>query len=330
MRWLAIAAVLVIAPASAAADKADALFKKGKQLLAKKKYADACPTFEKVDALDPGIGAKLNVARCYQEWGKLGRAHRWYSEAEKMAKEGRDDRAVKIRELIDKIDSDVPRLTIRVSDGADAGAAEIMLDGEKLAAESIGTDLRVDPGPHEIAYVENGEKKTKTVALERGGAREVTLALPKSGVAKGGKKPEPGPGLGPEPVEPGGKVTSPGRGRRIAGLSLMAVGAVSLGVSGYLTFDARDTYRGALDTHCMGQKDACSDEGLQITQDARSRANLATVFAVAGAVVAAGGLVLYLTSPRSSEPENLSRNAQLYLAPSIGAGAGLVVLGGRY
>ena len=328
MRWLAIAAVLVIAPAPAAADKADALFKKGKQLLAKKKYADACPTFEKVDALDPGIGAKLNVARCYQEWGKLGRAHRWYSDAEKMAKEGRDDRAAKIRELIESLDADVPRLTIRVSDGADVGAAEITLDGEKLAAESIGTEARVDPGPHEITYVENGEKKTKTVAIERGGAREVTLALPKSGVAKRGK--EPGPGLGPEPVDPVGKVTPPGRGRRIAGFSLMAAGAVSLGVSGYLTFDARDTYRGALDTHCMGQKDTCSDEGLRITGDARSRANLATVFAVAGAVVAAGGLALYLTAPRSSEPENLSRNAQLYLAPSIGAGAGLVVLGGRY
>ena len=326
MRWLAIAAVLAIAPATAAADKADALFKKGKKLLAKKKYAEACPTFEKVDGLDPGIGAKLNVARCYQEWGKLARAYRWYADAEKMAKATRDDRAAKIHELIETLDPDVPRLTIRVSAGADADAAAIKLDGEPLAADGIGTETRVDPGPHEISYAVNGEQKTKTVALERGGSRELTLELPKGGTRGGAKaRPEPGP-ADPDDKRP----PAPGRGRRIAAFSLMAAGAVSFGVAGYLTLDARSTYRDALDTHCMGQTNACSDEGLQITHDARGRANVATVFAIAGVAVAAGGLALYLTAPGSSQPESLSRSAALYLAPSVGPGAGFVVLGGRY
>lgn len=329
MRSLAIVAVLVLAPAAASADKADALFTKGKQLLAKKKYAEACPTFEKVDQLDPGIGAKLNVARCYQEWGKLARAHRWYSDAEKMAKESRDDRAAKIHELIEGFDSDVPRLTIRVSDGADLEAAAIALDGEKLAADVIGNETRVDPGPHEIAYVVDGEKKTKTVAIERGGAREVTLELPK-GTGKKKKDKDKDPEKDPDGDAEAKHPPSPGRGRRIIGAVLMGAGAVSLGVSGYLTLDARDTYGRALDMHCMGQKDACNEEGLRITHDARGRANVATVFAIAGVAAAAGGLVLYLTAPRSSQPEDMSRNASLYIAPSLGPGAGFVVLGGRY
>jgi tetratricopeptide (TPR) repeat protein len=326
VRWLALTAVLVLAPATASADKADALFTKGKQLLAKKKYAEACPTFEKVDQIDPGIGAKLNVAKCYQEWGKLARAHRWYSDAEKMAKESRDDRAAKIHELIEGLDADVPRLTIKVSDGADLEAAAIALDGEKLAADRIGSEALVDPGPHDIVYFVDGEKKTKTVAIERGGAREVTLELPKAGKKKDRDPEKKDPDGDGEPRH----AASPGRGRRIIGAVLMGVGAVDLGVSGYLTLDARDTYGRALDMHCMGQKDACNAEGLQITHDARSRANVATVFAIAGVAAAAGGLVLYLTAPRSSQPEDLSRNASLYIAPSLAPGAGLVVLGGRY
>jgi tetratricopeptide (TPR) repeat protein len=324
---IALAAALVLAPAPAAADKADALFAKGKAQLAKKQYAEACTTFEKVDALDPGIGAKLNVARCYQEWGKLVRAHKWYADAEKMAAGSGDKRAPKIKQLIAQIEPDIPRLTIRAPAGADLQAAEITLDGEPLAAAAIGDETRVEPGPHVIAYLANGEKKTKTIAIERGGAREVTLELPgKSGRVEPKPKPKPDLVASPRPRPP-----APGRTRRIAGFALAGAGAVSLGLAGYLALDARGDYHSALDAHCMGAKDMCDEEGLRLTRDARSRANLATVFAVAGVALAAGGVALYLTAPGSGKSESLSRDPEaLYLAPAIGDRAGFVVLGGRY
>src|SRR5262245_29900468 len=100
----ALAAVLVAAGSGVAtaapADRAEQLFKKGKKLLSEKKYGEACNAFEQSDQLDPGIGTKLNVARCYQEWGKLATAWRWYSDAEKMATEAKDERASKIHALI--------------------------------------------------------------------------------------------------------------------------------------------------------------------------------------------------------------------------------------
>jgi tetratricopeptide (TPR) repeat protein len=321
VRWLAIAAVLALAPAPAAADKADALFAKGKAQLAKKQYAEACTTFEKVDELDPGIGAKLNVARCYQEWGKLVRAHRWYVDAEQMAAKTGDKRGAKIKELIAQIEPDIPRLTIRMSEGADAEGAEITIDGEPIAG--VDRELRVEPGPHVIAYRANGEQQTKTIAIERGGSRELTLKLtgqdgstaPPSGSEEDGSTPPP----------------APGRTRRIAGFALMGAAAVSLGVAGYLAFDARGDYRAALDMYCMGAKDMCNDEGLRLTGDARGRANLATVFALVGVAAAAGGVVLYVMAPRSGEAASLSRNPEaLYIAPAIGDRAGFVVLGGRY
>ena len=80
-------------------DKADALFKHGKKLMEEKKYNDACEAFEQSMKLDPGIGTELNIARCYEEWGKLGRAWRSYKAAEKMAKDANDARAGKIDEI---------------------------------------------------------------------------------------------------------------------------------------------------------------------------------------------------------------------------------------
>ena len=48
--------VLVLVVALAHADKADKLFKKGKKLLADKKYAEACDTFDNELTVGPRAG----------------------------------------------------------------------------------------------------------------------------------------------------------------------------------------------------------------------------------------------------------------------------------
>src|SRR5215510_12112983 len=127
MRLLA-ALVICSLCGTASADRADQLFKQGKKLLAQKKYAEACAAFEESDRIDPEIGAKLNVARCYQEWGKLGTAWRWYVDAENMANHVNDDRARKIHALVEELDPSVPRLTIKVPPNADLTGVVIKLD----------------------------------------------------------------------------------------------------------------------------------------------------------------------------------------------------------
>ena len=313
MRLVAIVAVLACATPALAETKAEALFKKGKKLLAEKQYAEACTAFEKSDKLDPGIGAKLNAARCFEEWGKLSRAYRWYSDAESMAKEAKDDRAAQIRQLIEVLDPEVPRLTITLPEGTDVAKVRVKLDGTALKGSELGSELRVDPGPHEIEYRVNGATRKKTVPLERGGSSEIALELESATAAK------PTDASEPDPAAPTTVDEHPGRGRRIAGLAIASAGAIGLGIAGYVTLDARSSYNDALAAHCMGVTNMCNAAGLELTHDARSRANTATVIAILGGVAIAGGVVLYVTAPKRT-----------YIAPSAERSGGGVVFGGTF
>jgi hypothetical protein len=329
VKLVAIAIVLACA-SPALADKkseADALFKKAKKLHNDKKYSEACRMFEKSDVLDPSIGAKLNVAKCYEDWGMLARAHRWYTDAEAMASSVNDKRAGKIKELITSMDADVPRLTLKLPDGADAAKAQVKLDGKSA---SLDKELRVDPGPHEITWLVEGEKKSKTIPMERGGERELTLDMRSSG----GGGSTSGGGVVADPVRVDKPVvvddtpSPPGRTRRIIGISVGAAGLVGMGVATYLTLDARSTYNDALDTHCMGSKDMCTDEGLSITSDARGQANIATVVTIVSLAAIGGGIVLYLTAPEGGSRE--SNKSALYVAPVVSGDMGGLVLGGGF
>jgi hypothetical protein len=305
-----VASLVVVAltgPALAETKKseADELFERGKKLLSAKRYRDACATFEKVDKLETGIGAKLNVARCYEEWGKLATAWRWYSDAEKMATSTSDKRVGKIKELIDAIDPDVPRITVKVAAGADGAAGRVTIDGVALAAFDV--EQRVDPGDHTIEFTSaDGERKKRAVPLEKGGSTEVTLDLPKKRAA-------------PPPPPPGGG----GDKRKLIGLVAGGAGVLTLGFASYLALDARGNYNDALADRCGGDPDLCDDAGLRWTRNARSQANHATIFAAVGAVLIGAGVYVYVTAPKKSEPL-----VKLSLSPLDGGG--LVVGSGRF
>ncbi len=322
-------ALLAMASSPASADKADKLFKKGKKLLAEKKYADACEAFSEVDKIDPGIGAKLNVARCFEEWGKLSVAYRWYTDAQKMATDTKDDRAAKIKELAEELDGNVPRVTIKVPEGADPDVlATLTIDGKPVALETLNLEQRVDPGPHRIEFVVDGVTKTKMAPVERGGSSEVSLDIPKG---TGKPKPKKLPGVvkkpgEPDPVPEPETPSPPGRTQRIVGASLVVAGGVAVGVAAGVTLSARGKYKDALEEHCMGSTTMCNSTGKDITDDARSRANKMTVVSIVGGAAIIGGVVLYLVAPKASS----STEHALYLTPTIDESGGGIVFGGRY
>ncbi|MGE0867167.1 MAG: hypothetical protein AB7P03_01300 [Kofleriaceae bacterium] len=307
---LAIATVMFVALGTAAAEDADALFQSGKRLLAEKKYAEACKAFHEVDKIDPGIGAKLNVARCFEEWGRLATAYHWYASAEKMAIDTRDDRAAKISELMKSLDARVPRLVLRSS--APAAISDVAIDDEPVAGAVLDTDLRVDAGPHTISYKLDGERRTQAVTIS-GTRTEATLAWPAvTGVSGAATTTATAP--------------APGRTRRIIGLSVTGGGVVMMGIAGIITLGAKSKYNDALDEHCMGSTTMCNEQGLALTHDARSTANIATVITVIGGAAVIGGVVLYLTAPkRTSGAEHA-----IYVSPVVGHDSAAVVVGGRY
>lgn len=320
-----VGALLFAATPARAESKAEALFKRGKKLLAEKSYAAACEAFEESDQLEPGIGAKLNVARCFEEWGKLTKAMTWYKDAETMATRAKDAREAKIKELISALDVDIPRLTIKVPAKADLEGAGVKLDGTPVESRTFGTAILLDPGPHEVQYNVGSEVRRKTIQLERGGERELTLELPLIPEVQDDQKQAEKQANRPPPPSP------PGRMRRIVGLSMAGAGVVGLGVAGYLTLDARGTYKDALEMHCNNMTNACNEDGLRITKDARGQANTATVITVIGLAVAAGGVALYLTAPTTNDDESYEEAAEaMYLSPMVAPGVGGVVFGGNF
>ncbi len=70
----------------------------------------------------------------------------------------------------------------------------------------------------------------------------------------------------------------------------------------------------------------CDPDGLKITHDARTKANIATVITIAGGAMIVGGVVLYVIAPKAAK----SQEHALYLTPVIGTDGGGVVFGGRY
>ena len=86
MRWLA-RLMLLLCASSAVADqqRAEKLFAEGRKYLDAGEYSLACTTFEQSQAADPAVGTQLNIALCYEKWGKLAPAYHAYRDAEATA-----------------------------------------------------------------------------------------------------------------------------------------------------------------------------------------------------------------------------------------------------
>lgn len=342
-------AALAVASSAAYAEnpKAEELFRQAKKLMAEQRYADACPKFEASFDLDPGIGGELNIARCYEEWGKLGRAYRAYVDAEQQAKNAGDARAPKIRELVAKLEPQVPRLVIKVPKSPEFEDVRISVDGMVVSKADLARPYLVDPGPKQIEYaLANGTRQTLLIPIERGATKEITLELPRDGkTAKDAKESPPAGsrtksgkdrfaddrGRRRRPGDDLGKANTvdaspPGRNMRIAGIVTGSAGVVAIGVSTVLALSARSKYNDALKSHCQGVKDACDLQGLTDTRNARSLANVATIVFSAGLAATVGGIALYIAAPRG---EKRKQNAY-YLVPEVSPEGGGVAFGGRF
>lgn len=319
---LVIAVLAFSTPAFA--DKADEVFKQAKKLMAEKKYAEACPKFEKSYQMDPGIGGQLNVGKCYEEWGKLGKAYRAYSDALKKAEDSNDNRAEKIKKLVAQLEPQVPRLVIHIPPDADTAGLQVAIDGVSVTIEDLANPQLVDPGPKQVEYaLGSGARKTKIVPVERNGTSEITLELPKAKAKP--EKPDHGVVVVVKPKHDNipEVADDTGHGQRVAGLVIAGVGVAGMAVSSFLALSARSKYNDALSTHCMDMTNACDAQGLTDTHDARSQANTATIIFGVGVAATVAGIVVYVVAPKAASSEHA-----FYLVPTLGNTTGFA-FGGR-
>jgi hypothetical protein len=103
----------------------------------------------------------------------------------------------------------------------------------------------------------------------------------------------------------------------------MGAGAVGLGVGAAFGLAASSTYDGAFEGGgCDRATRTCDAAGQSTVDDARSKATLSTVLFAAGGVLAASGVVLFLTAP-SAKPTGGIR----VLPTGYAGGGGLTIAG---
>jgi hypothetical protein len=217
---------------------------------------------------------------------------------------GRDARQKAVA-LAASLDVRIPKISL----AAPPPAATILLDG-KPATLDAGAWQGIDPGAHALVVLVDGkpcttinvtlaESEERTLDL-----RDATSACAHDRTADAASAPSPAAPVAtlppstivvtpPAPVTPVTSVTTDNPMRWV-GLAIAGAGVVAIGVGGGLALGAKSQYDSV-----AGQCPTvgCTQAGYDTRNDARSRADVATVVMVVGAAVATSGVVLWLVEP---------------------------------
>jgi len=210
-------ALFVSTNAFAQPNQADAEFKRGKELMAQGKYADACAAFDKSQQLEPSVSVMLNQANCREKNGQLATARKLFLSAAAQTDRATDtknvqfhtvavDKAAKLAERVSTLTIDVPAanrvIGLAIKRDADvidpnAWSASAELDGGTYKIEASAPDRQ--PFTVTITLAVEKDRKTVTVpALEPIAKPDVT---PPDGTKPDGTKPD---GTKPDGTKPDG------------------------------------------------------------------------------------------------------------------------------
>lgn len=313
-----VAALLASSPirAQSASDKAtaEALFGEGRRLMGQANYRDACPKFEASLKLDPGVGAMLNLADCYEKNGQTASAWAEFREASSAARAaGSRDREDLARKRAAALEPKLSSLTIVVA----GQPPRVTRDGTVVDSAAFGTPMPVDPGKHVIEATAPGKQKwAKTIDVGASAAR-VSVEIPvlqDDTQGTSGLQPAVSTGATRVDVAPGGSST-----QRAVAIGAAAVGVLGLAAGGYFGLKASSTWSDAK-KGCTAYPAGCTTDASTLANDAKTQATISTVAFAVGAAGVVAGAVLWFTAPRSHEGETK-------LALGVGP-TGVVVRGG--
>lgn len=226
---------------------AQAVFERAQQLMAAHDYAGACPKLEEVVRLVPsGVGAKMTLAKCYDEAGRLASAWAAYLVAENAASNaGQADRATAASERAAALKPRLSTLLITVPEGL-RGVAELEVkrDGAVVSQPQWGIAVPVDGGAHTITATARQKKPWQGSVDVKGEASTASIALP---AQLADDVAAPVPRASPPAV-------APARGGVPAwAWAIGAVGVAAAGVSVGFLIDERGA-QANIDTNCPGGK----------------------------------------------------------------------------
>jgi hypothetical protein len=305
----AVLAAMALAPAASAqnasdAAAAEALFNEAQRLATAGKYAEACPKFAESLRLDSGIGAMLYLADCWEKTGKTASAWAQFREAEQLASQQGDKRAVAAHKRAAQLEPNLARLVIRVAPGVDVPGLDVKRDTTEVGRAQWGVPVPVDPGQHTVTATATGKKPQEVAVNVPAGTTPTTLDLVAlQDEAAGPSAPAPAPASAPAPMPdtpPADEGAHPGQTQRLLGLVAGGVGVVGIGIGSYFGFDTISKNNASNTAgNCNAATNACSQNGLDLRSAAKSSGLVSTVAFAAGAAFLAGGVVLYLTAPHA-------------------------------
>ncbi len=309
---------------------AAALFEDGRRLMSEGKYPEACPKLEESQRMDPGMGSLFQLSVCWEQLGRTASAWVGFRDVANMAlTAGQADREKLARGRATALEPKLMRLKIT---GPSSAGVEVKRDGAVVSPALWGTPVPLDPGPHKVSAAATGKEPWEvTVQLAQPGGtvsvevpplldRSPGAAVPLAPPSQAGPAVAPGPGAPPPaPVEG----ASPRPWQRPLGITATVLGAAGLGVGIGVGLMAKSSFSQSNDAGggCNATTNKCNTAGEALRCDAVNKGNIATGVFVAGAVLAAGGIVLWVTAPSSHAAKAGSTGAlpQIGLGPTGGA-----------
>jgi hypothetical protein len=300
----ACAALGAATPARAQAEDqatARALFNEARALMAQRHYREACPKLEAASKLYSGSGLLLNLADCFEHLGRTASAWTEFGEAASTAdRTGRANDKAEAERRQAALEPKLSKLAIQVT--AATSGLVVNRDGTELSRGAWGTAVPVDPGDHAVSADAPGRTPWSTSVSVTQAGKTFTVQVPELEAAATAPAtatattaaPTPS-GTSDQPLVVSAPDAAPApywTGRRLAGFALTGAGVLGMGVGGVLGLAAKSKY-----TTAQGESGAPRHDD---SASAVSTGNVATVVVAAGAVLAAGGLVVWLTAPNAA------------------------------
>jgi hypothetical protein len=329
---LLAASLVFVAPMALAqtdADRATAreLGKDGETALTKRDFKTAEDLFRRAESLFHAPTLLLGYARAEAGLGKVVNAAEAYN---RIIREGVSPGAPPVfvnalasaKAEVGAVQARIATVTITIAGPADP---KVTLDDTPVPSAALGVRRPIDPGAHVLKATADGfDPGQTTFSVADAGSTTAALTLNKTKAVPAGAVavlPVPGPTptttTPPEPSSPppldSGPATGAGSTQRTIGIVGIGVGAAGLvlgGITGALAMGKHSS----INTACGGT--TCPSSESSDISSYHSLASISTVGFIAGAALAAGGVVLFLTAPHGSSAPTTGTTVQ----PFIGLG----------
>lgn len=311
--------------------KARELFMEGLALASGNNCSGAIAKYKEVARVKMTPQVAFNIAECEERLGKLVSAVGNY----RLAQSQLDDPKVKakakevasqVEGRIASLEERIPKLTIKRGKGAES--ATLLLDGSELGSAQVGSELPVDPGPHElVARIGEKEASKKTFSIGEKESQEIEISVDLAALKKDETPPPP-----IKPEEPPPKViVEPDKGSsKVPGIVLLGVGVASGAVGAALFFGPRQSTIDELeqvcgpDKRCPASAKDTSDKGKLYTGIAEA------AWGVGGAAIITGVILLATSGGKKTNTAGLPGTKVQWSTAAKGADMGGLSVSGRF